>query len=110
MVLTKDQLELIREQTKLALIENLRQAEKGHFGTDEPITALLSILLFANGEASISVVVNMDEARIFGVMEKTKFLIHDITLQAVVENEVNKIVSMFEAQAEMSLLDPTELQ
>ncbi len=110
MTLTPEQLELISQQAKLALIENLRQAEKGHFATEEPITALITIALYGEGESSISLVGNMDETRIFGAMEKTKFLIHDITLQAQVENEVNKVVAMFEAQSEKDRLDPLDVQ
>jgi hypothetical protein len=103
-------LALIREQIKKALIEGIRQADAGHFATKRPIVAYIGLSFFEGGETSIATVGSMNESVIFGAMEKTKFVIHDICLQAMIEGEANKIISQFEAMAEKEGLAPGEIQ
>lgn len=100
MTVRDDDLKIIREQVKKALIEGIRQADKGHYITKARQTALITISIFEGGVSSTSIVGVMDESPIYGAMEKTRFLIHDIVRNQEIENEVNKVVAQIEAQQE----------
>lgn len=110
MTIEETNLALIREQVKKSLIESIRQADAGHFITKKPIVAYVGLLFFEDGESSIAIVGHMNEVPIFGVMEKTKFVIHDMNLQATIEGEANKVIAQFEALAEKENLDSKDIQ
>jgi len=110
MTVHDDDFKIIREQVKKALIEGIRQADKGHYVTKARQTALVSISIFEGGVNSVSIIGVMDEPALYGAMERTKFLIHDIVRNQEIENEVNKVVAQIEAQYEAAELTPKDWQ